>query len=120
MAKATTGSYEPTAIDEANFYVSSGNVYTDLGFAEPELELAKAELARQISRLIKERGLTQAAAAKLLGIAQPDVSLITRGMLTDYSLERLMTLLTRFDQEVEIVVRRAAPRAGKLTATIAA
>lgn len=116
---ADAASNETDQIDESNFYVGSGNVYADLGFAEPEVELAKAKLARQIGRLIKARGLTQAAAGKLLGIAQPDVSLIARGVLVDFSIERLMNLLTRFDQEIEIVVRPVKPGMGKLIATIA-
>lgn len=107
------------AADEAsNFSVSSGNVYADLGFADPDLELAKAQLAVQIGRLIKARGLTQTAAGRVLGITQPDVSLITRGVLADFSIERLMHLLTRFDQEIEIVVRPADAGRGRLIATV--
>jgi predicted XRE-type DNA-binding protein len=107
------------AADEgSNFTISSGNVYADLSFADPDLELAKAQLAVQIGRLIKVRGLTQSAAGRVLGIAQPDVSLITRGVLADFSIERLMNLLKRFDQEIEIVVRPADAGRGRLIATV--
>ena len=51
----------------------SGNVFADLGFPNPEEELLKAQLARQVFRLIHHRGLTQTEAAILLGLAQPDV-----------------------------------------------
>jgi predicted XRE-type DNA-binding protein len=50
---------------------SSGNVFADLGFAEPEEELTKAQLASQIRPTIKRRRLAQAAAAKVMGIDQP-------------------------------------------------
>jgi predicted XRE-type DNA-binding protein len=53
---------------------SSGNVFADLGFAEPEEELAKAQLASHIRRIIRRRRLTQVAAAELMGIDQPKVS----------------------------------------------
>ena len=85
----------------------SGNVFADLGLPNPEELLAKAELAYAISRAIKERGLTQRAAAMLMGIDQPKVSHITRGRLGDFSTERLMAFLTALGRDVEIVVRRA-------------
>ncbi len=113
-----TPSLHGAADESSNFVVSSGNVYADLGFADPDLELAKAQLAVQIGRLVRARGLTQTAAGRVLGLAQPDVSLITRGLLADFSLERLMNLLTRFDQEIEIVVRPADAGRGRLIATV--
>ena len=45
----------------------SGNVYADLGFDNPAEELAKAQLAMMIDAVIQERGLTQQAAATLMG-----------------------------------------------------
>ena len=44
---------------------SSGNIFADLGFPNSEQELVKAKLTVQIYRLLKDRGLTQAEAAKL-------------------------------------------------------
>jgi predicted XRE-type DNA-binding protein len=93
--------------EKSKIYRSSGNVYADLGFVDPELMLAKAKLAVQIRALIKTRGLTQVEAAELLGVAQPDISMITRGLLDNFSIERLMNLLLRFNQEIEITVRPA-------------
>ncbi len=81
------------------------NVYTDLGFANPEEALAKARLAARIAEIIAERGLTQIAAAKVLGVDQPKVSALLRGKLSSFSLERLMRFLTVLGRNVEIVVR---------------
>jgi predicted XRE-type DNA-binding protein len=53
---------------------SSGNVFADLEVDAPEEALAKAELTVKISEIIEAKGLTQAAAAKVLGIDQPKVS----------------------------------------------
>jgi len=80
-------------------------VFADLGFAEPEEELAKAELASQIRQVIKRRRLTQVAAAALMGIDQPKVSALLNGRLANFSTDRLMRLLTALGQDVEIVVR---------------
>jgi predicted XRE-type DNA-binding protein len=88
---------------------SSGNVFADLGFAEPEEELAKAQLASHIRQIIKRRRLTQVAAASLMGIDQPKVSALLNGRLANFSSDRLMRLLTALGQDVEITVK-AKPR----------
>lgn len=88
--------------DEPRFTESSGNVFADLGLPEPGTRLAKAELARSISAIIDQRGLTQTEAAALLGIDQPKVSAITRGRLVDFSLDRLLTLVNRLGMNIEI------------------
>jgi len=84
---------------------SSGNVFADLGLAEPEEELTKAQLASHIRRTIKRRRLTQIAAATLMGIDQPKVSALLNGRLANFSSERLMRLLTALGQDVEITVK---------------
>src|SRR3546814_12983051 len=71
----------------------SGNVFADLGFAEPEEELAKAQLASHIRQTIRRRRLTQVAAAALMGIDQPKVSALLNGRLANFSLHRLIRLL---------------------------
>ncbi|NOT08758.1 MAG: XRE family transcriptional regulator [Gemmatimonadales bacterium] len=87
------------------FEPSSGNVFRDLGFEHPEEELAKAQLILQIVELVRARGLTQTAAAHLLALPQPKVSLLLRGQMAGFSTGRLIRLLNRLDQDVEIVVR---------------
>lgn len=60
---------------------SSSNVFKDLGLANPEERLAKAELAYQINRLIQKKELTQKEAGQLLGIDQPKISALKQGRL---------------------------------------
>ena len=85
--------------------VSSGNVFADLGVDAPEEALAKAELTAKISEIIAARGLTQQAAAKILGIDQLKVSALLRGKLTGFSTERLIRFLNALGRDVEIVVK---------------
>jgi predicted XRE-type DNA-binding protein len=66
--------------------------------------LAKAEIALKIHDLIKKKKLTQAKAAKLLKISQPKISLLLRGYLTDFSLERLLRFLNDLGQDVYISI----------------
>jgi predicted XRE-type DNA-binding protein len=83
----------------------SGNVFADIGVAEPEGELAKAQLASRIREIVRGSRLTQVAAAAVMGIDQPKVSALLSGRLANFSSERLMRLLTRLGQDVEIVVK---------------
>jgi predicted XRE-type DNA-binding protein len=89
---------------------SSGNVFADLGLSNPEERLAKAQLATQIANVLAKKGLTQAAAGKLLRISQPRVSGLLRGRLADFSTETLMKYLNMLGSDVELVVRNH-PRA---------
>lgn len=57
----------------------SENVFADLGFAEPEEELAKAQLVSHIRQVIERRRLTQVEAAAQMGIDQPKVSALLNG-----------------------------------------
>ena len=81
---------------------SSGNVFADLGFEQPDLELAKAQLSHKIAEILAARKLTQRAAAELLGIDQPRVSLLVRGKTGQFSLEKLIELLGRLSYDVRI------------------
>lgn len=93
---------------------SCGNVFADLDLPDPELLLAKAKLCVKITRLIKERHLTQAKAAALMGLTQPNVSDLLRGRLDSFILDRLFRCLDALGQEMEIIVR--PKRALKTTA----
>jgi predicted XRE-type DNA-binding protein len=83
---------------------SSGNVFADLGIPNPEEALAKAEVAMKIRDIIKKKKLTQTKAAKILKISQPKVSLLLRGYLTDFSLERMLRFLNDLGQDVYISI----------------
>jgi predicted XRE-type DNA-binding protein len=89
---------------------SSGNVLADLGFANPEEELLKAKLVREISGIIKRRRLTQTKAAAILGLKQPDVSALITGRLGKFSIDRLVRCLDRMDYKVDVVVRHKPRR----------
>ena len=90
---------------------SSGNVFADLGFANPEEELLKAKLVREIRGILKRRKLTQTRAAVLLGLKQPDVSALVTGRVGKFSIDRLVRCLHRLDCKVDVVVRHKPRRA---------
>jgi predicted XRE-type DNA-binding protein len=98
-------------------YESSGNVFADLGLPDSEERMLKAGIVVELRRLIKERELTQVKAAKLVGVSQPDLSHLLRGDFDDYSAERLMKMLTAFEQDIEIIMKphRKAGQRGRIT-----
>jgi predicted XRE-type DNA-binding protein len=87
-----------------DYLEGSGNVYADLGFADAEEKLAKAELARKIAEILEKRRLTQAQAAALLGVDQPKVSALLCGRLQRFSLEKLMQFLLLLGEDVAITI----------------
>lgn len=88
----------------------STNVFADLDMVDASQKLAKAELALKINQIIKKRKLKQIDAAKLLGVNQSKISLLKRGRLSVFSIERLIKFLNLLDQDVEIVIKRARRR----------
>ncbi|MEH1872017.1 helix-turn-helix domain-containing protein [Nostoc sp.] len=91
--------------EEISVKASSGNVFADLGLANPDELLVKAELARQISEIIAKQDINQAEAAQLLGVDQPKISALVRGKLSGFSTERLFRFLNALGCDVEIVVK---------------
>src|SRR5216683_2602804 len=82
-----------------------GNVFADLGLPNPEQELLKAQLTLQIYTILKDRDMTQVEIAKILGVRQPQVSLLMRNRAGNFSVGRLMEFLTALRRDVEITVR---------------
>jgi len=110
MARRTTTSDETIG----------GNVFADLGLAHPEQELVKARLTLQIYRVIKARRVTQTHAGQILGIRQPQVSLLMRNRSGNFSVERLMDFLTALGHDVEVRVTPTRKEHGQLSVVVAA
>jgi len=83
---------------------SSGNAFADLGFSPEEAAILqmRADLMAQVRKVIQTKKLTQAKAAKLLGVSQSRVSDLVRGKWEKFSLEMLITLATRAGIRVHI------------------
>ena len=97
------------------FELGTGNVFEDIGLSDSAALLAKAELVSRICAIIEERGLTQAQAARLLGVSQPKVSALMRGKLDGFSSDRLFRFLNSLGRDIEVVIkirRRSGNRPG--------
>jgi predicted XRE-type DNA-binding protein len=83
---------------------SSGNVLIDLGFDQDEAAVLqmRASLMSDLRLYIEKRKLTQAQAAKRLGLAQSRVSDLVRGKWDKFSLEMLITLEAQIVRRVRV------------------
>jgi predicted XRE-type DNA-binding protein len=87
---------------------SSSNVFRDLGFSESDSEnlRVRADLMISLSNLIEARRITQAQAAKLLGVTQPRISALMQGKIQLFSVDSLIAMLGRAGARVSISVKR--------------
>jgi predicted XRE-type DNA-binding protein len=90
--------------DDAGIRRGTGNVFADLGYADPDTHLLKAELVREVMSVMRDRGLTQTEVAKATGLSQPDVSRLLKGQFREVSVERILKMLSRLGCEIDIVV----------------
>ena len=111
----------PNAESRRRITRGTGNVFADLGFHDAAERQAKLRLAFALNQLLDVRKLSQDDAAKMLGVTQPKVSALRHYKLAGFSVERLMSLLTALDQDVEIVIRRKprSRKAGRITVVAA-
>jgi predicted XRE-type DNA-binding protein len=106
-------SHRDNAREHAVTY-GSGDVFADLGIALTSEERVKLLIARQISRAIVERGMTQVEVGKILEIDQAKVSNITRGRIAGFSVERLMRYAAALGWDIDIELRPSAGERGQV------
>ncbi len=105
----------------ADFEIGSGNVFADLGLADADQLAAKAGLIASIMRAVKERGLSQEEAARIVKIPQSRLSNLFRGKIEGVTTDKLMRALALLGAHVRIVVEeRPEPAvAGKVKVELA-
>lgn len=90
----------------------SGNVFRDLGRENADIEHARAVLAAEIIRTLDERGLSTREAERLTGVAHSEFSRIRNARLARFTLDRMIAILGKLDEDVEVrVTFRARPPA---------
>ena len=79
-------------------------MFADLGLPDADEHMLKARIVVVIAQIVKQRGLTQTAAAKVMGLEQPDVSKLLRGNFRGFSLERLLGFARALGSDVDITL----------------
>ncbi len=88
----------------------SDNVFRDIGFGEVEAENLKlrSDLMIRIEKYVKRSGMTQADAARGLGITQPRLNQLLKGKIQLFSLDALVNMLAQAGMRVNMTVKKAA------------
>lgn len=101
--------------DDLELVHGSGNVFRDLGYPDAELRQAKALLAAEIVKALDAQGLSTRQAEARTGVGHAELSRIRNVRLDRFTLDRLLTILEKLGQRVELSVtvtpRRGAPDA---------
>lgn len=90
--------------DDLQLVRGSGNVFRDFGCPDAELRQAKALLAAEIIKVLDERGRSTRQAKARAGIAHAEFSRIRNARLARFTFDRLLTILNRLGQHVELSV----------------
>lgn len=84
----------------------SGNVFADLGLKDSDELFTRAQIGFCVYRIIKAKKLRQRDIARLLGIAQPEVSHLMNGHYSRFTTDKLLDFLKRLDRKVTIQITR--------------
>ncbi len=93
--------------EKIEFEMSSGNVFADLGFEQPQEMLLKSELVRQINSIIQTQGSDGDQTKEVLDIDENIRSNLSKGKLTELTIEQLLRYLNILGKDLEIVLKPA-------------
>lgn len=99
--------------------LGSGNYLKDRGYADPAEARIKFLLSNEIALAIEDRALSQTLAAELTGLKQPDISRIANGVVSEYSVWRLMRTLSLLGKDVIIDIHQSSQPQGDITTNTA-
>ena len=102
--------------DDFELLRGSGNVFEDLGLPNARLEQLRSILAARIIKALADQGLTVRRAEELTGFAAADFSRVRRAKLSRFTIDRLMMMLSRLGQDIEITVSDRPARPWSATA----
>lgn len=93
-------------MSELRVIKGSANIFADLGFDAEEAQnlLLRSQTIMVVSKWFEASGLTQAAAAKTLGISQPRLNQLLKGKIGEFSLDALVNMATRAGMRVALTI----------------
>jgi predicted XRE-type DNA-binding protein len=98
-------SKEPIAIVRG-----SGNVFRDFGYPDADVRQVKAIMGAQIIKILDQENLSTRQAEARTGISHSEFSRFRQARFGRFTIDRLMSMLSRLGQEVEVSVK-VHPRA---------
>lgn len=93
-----------TKNEKIQFEESSGNIFADLGLEDADELFTRAQIGFFVFKILEEKKLKQREIARVLGIAQPDVSHLMNGHFSRFTTDKLLDFLKRLDHKVTIQI----------------
>lgn len=90
--------------DKMEIVRGNGTVFRDFGHPNADVEQTKALLAAKIIGVLDDQALSTRKAEALTGVNHSEFTRIRRMNLDRFSIDRLITILNRLHQRVEINV----------------
>ncbi len=90
--------------DDFELVHGSGNAFQDFGRPNASVEQTRAILAAEIIRTLDKRKLSTREAEKLTGIGHSEFSRIRNARLGRFTLDRMITILEKLDENIEISI----------------
>ena len=90
--------------DDMELIHGSGNVYRDFGHPNAGLEQARAVIAAKIIGILDDRKLSTREAEKITGVSHAEFSRIRNTRLRRFTLDRMITILGKLDQNVDVQI----------------
>jgi predicted XRE-type DNA-binding protein len=106
-------------IDGVEVEMSSGNVFADVGLPDADKLKIKSGLVIEITKAVRNLGLSQEAAGRRMGLPQPKLSGLLRGDFSNVSERKLMDCLNRLGYDIEIMVKPATKPVGHVMLAVA-
>ena len=106
-------------IDGVEVELSSGNIFADLGLPDADKLKIKSGLVIEITKAVRNLGLSQEEAGRRMGLPQPKLSGLFRGDFSNVSERKLMDCLNRLGYDIEIKVKPSAEPVGQLMLAVA-
>ncbi len=88
----------------------SENVFLDIGFPPDQANnlLLRADMMIRIEDLVRRSGMTQQAAARMLGVTQSRLNQLLKHKIELFSLDALVNMLAKAGMRVELKVKKTA------------
>ncbi len=106
-------------IDGVEVEMSSGNVFADLDLPGADKLKIKSGLVIEITKAVRNLGLSQEEAGRRMGLPQPKLSGLFRGDFSNVSERKLMDCLNRLGYDIEIKVKPSTEPVGHLLLAVA-
>jgi len=90
--------------DDFELVHGSGNVFRDFGDPDAEILQLKAILAGKIIDVLDTQKISVRRAHELTGFAAADFSRVRQAKLQRFTLDRLISMLGKLDQDVEVSI----------------